>query len=139
MLRVDQVYVVRHKVLVEGRGVRTVAREMGISRNTVRRYLERPQPVRMEKSPRGRPVGDAVIPRIEASLADSPRWTGGKQRLSATRLQEMRRAAADRIRQSEVRSPPYARRVGARDDGAIHGARLALSLRALLLPSGNRA
>ncbi len=92
MLRVDQVYVVRHKVLVEGRGVRTVAREMGISRNTVRRYLERPQPLRLEKSPRGRPVGDEVIPRIEAILAESPRWTGGKQRLTATRLHEMLRA-----------------------------------------------
>src|SRR5207237_9173839 len=92
MLRVDQVYVVRHKVLVEGRGVRAVAREIGISRNTVRRYLERPQPVRVEKTPRGRPVGDKVIPRIEAILAESPRWTGGKQRLTATRLHEMLRA-----------------------------------------------
>ena len=36
MLRVDQVHVVRHKVLVEGRGIRAVAREMGVSRNTVR-------------------------------------------------------------------------------------------------------
>src|SRR5439155_11192616 len=68
-----------------------VAREMGISRNTVRRYLERPQPVRVEKTPRGRPVGDKVIPRIEAILAESPRWTGGKQRLTATRLHEMGR------------------------------------------------
>ena len=94
----DQVYVVRHKVLVEGRGVRAVAREMGISRNTVRRYLERPQPVRVEKTPRGRPVGDQVIPRIEAILAESPRWTGGKQRLTATRLHEMlRETRADRI------------------------------------------
>ncbi len=36
----DQVYVVRHKVLVERRSVRRVARELGISRNTVRRYVD---------------------------------------------------------------------------------------------------
>src|SRR5947207_2535078 len=36
----DQVYVLRHKVLVEGLSVRDVARQLGISRNTVRRYLE---------------------------------------------------------------------------------------------------
>jgi transposase len=89
MLRVDQVHVVRHKVLVEGQGIRTVAREMGISRNTVRRYLAVSEPVRVEKGPRGRPVSDKVLPRIEQILADSPRWTGGKQRLTATRLHEM--------------------------------------------------
>ena len=44
----DQVHVVRHKVLVEGQPARRVAREMGLSRNTVRRYLERPAPVRVE-------------------------------------------------------------------------------------------
>jgi transposase len=92
MLRVDQVHVVRHKVLVEGRGIRTVAREMGISRNTVRRYLAVSEPVRVEKGPRGQPVKDKVVPRIEEILADSPRWTGGKQRLTATRLHEMLRA-----------------------------------------------
>lgn len=85
MLRVDQVHVVRHKVLVEGRGVRSVAREMGISRNTVRRYLAVAEPVRVEKGPRGRPVSEKVVPR----MAESPRWTGGKQRLTATRLHEM--------------------------------------------------
>ena len=31
----DQVHVVRHKGLVEGRPIRQVARELGISRNTV--------------------------------------------------------------------------------------------------------
>ena len=36
----DQVYVLRHKVLVEGLSVRDVARQLGISRNTARRYLE---------------------------------------------------------------------------------------------------
>jgi transposase len=92
MLRLDQVHVVRHKVLVEGRGIRAVAREMRISRNTVRRYLEVPEPTRVEKAPRGRPVSDRVLPRIEAILAESPRWAGGKQRLTATRLHEMLRA-----------------------------------------------
>ncbi|HEY2682822.1 MAG TPA: IS21 family transposase [Steroidobacteraceae bacterium] len=85
----DQVHVVRHKVLVEGRSVRRVAREMGISRNTVRRYVELPEPVRVETATRGRPVRDLVGPRVEALLAESPRWTGGKQRLTATRLHEM--------------------------------------------------
>ena len=35
----DQVYVIRHKVLVEGVPVRRVAREMGVSRNTLRHYI----------------------------------------------------------------------------------------------------
>lgn len=42
----DQVHVVRHKVLVEGQGVRRVAREMGLARNTARKYLEVAAPVR---------------------------------------------------------------------------------------------
>lgn len=97
MLRVDQVHVVRHKVLVEGGGIRAVAREMGISRNTVRRYLEISEPVRVETTRRVRPVRDKVVPRIEELLADSPRWTGGKQRLTAARLHEMLRAEGYRV------------------------------------------
>src|SRR5712691_6248720 len=37
MLRMDQVHVIRHKVLVEGRSRRQVARELGISRLTARK------------------------------------------------------------------------------------------------------
>ena len=39
MLRMEQVHVIRHKVLIEGRGQRQAAREMGLSRNTVK-YLD---------------------------------------------------------------------------------------------------
>ena len=39
MLRVRDVHVLRHKVLVEGLSQRQAARELGVSRNTVRRYL----------------------------------------------------------------------------------------------------
>jgi len=89
MLRMDQVHVVRHKVLVESEPIRRVAREMGVSRNTVRRYLELPEPQREEKEARGRPVWEKVGARIEEILTEAPRWTGGKQRLTATRLHEM--------------------------------------------------
>ena len=85
----DQVHVVRHKVLVDGQSVRRVAREMELSRNTVKRYLEMAAPVRVEHVPRGRPVWEKVGARIEALLSESPRWTGGKQRLTATRLHQM--------------------------------------------------
>jgi transposase len=89
MLTMDQVHVARHKVLVEGLSVRKVARQLGVSRNTVKRYLELAAPVRVEHAARGRPVYEKVGPRIDALLAESPRWTGGKQRLTATRLHAM--------------------------------------------------
>jgi hypothetical protein len=36
MLRMDQVHVIRHKVLVEGHGIRRAAAELGVCRNTIR-------------------------------------------------------------------------------------------------------
>jgi predicted transcriptional regulator len=44
MLKMDQGHVLRHKLLKEGRSIRRVARELGISRNTVVKYLDRPEP-----------------------------------------------------------------------------------------------
>jgi transposase len=89
----DQVHVVRHKVLVEGRSQRAVARELRLARVTVRKYLDQAAPVRApEPVARLRPVWDGVAPRVEALLAESVRWTGGKQRLTATRLHALLRA-----------------------------------------------
>ena len=85
----DQVHVVRHKVLGEGRSQRQVAKELGIARETVRKYLTESIPIRKETQPRSRPVWDAVRARVEQLLQASAQWTGGKQRLTATRLHEL--------------------------------------------------
>ena len=52
MLRMDRVHVIRHKVLVEGASIRRVARELGVSRQGVRKYLETAEPVRRGGGPR---------------------------------------------------------------------------------------
>jgi transposase len=87
----DQVYVVRHRVLVDGLSVRQVAREMGISRNTVKRYVDGAPPSPRQPVARERPAQDAAKARLHALLDEAPRWTGGKQRLTATRLHRMLR------------------------------------------------
>ena len=86
MLRMDRVHVIRHKVLIEGQSVRRVARELGVSRVTVKKYLSVAEPRRREKTPRARPVSERIGPVIEAIL-DS--WTGrttAKQRVTASRV-----------------------------------------------------
>ena len=86
----DQVHVVRHKVLVEGRTQRAVARELGLSRTTVGKYVGQVASGRQaEAGPRPRPVWDKVAERVQALLTASAQWTGGKQRLTATRLHEL--------------------------------------------------
>jgi hypothetical protein len=68
MLRVDQVHVVRHRVLVEGRLQRAAARELGLSRMTVSKYVDQAAPVRKaETEPRPRPVWAKVAARALSS------------------------------------------------------------------------
>jgi len=97
MLKVDQVHVIRHKVLVDGRSQRQVAKEFGISRVTVRKYVEEAVPIRKESAPRARPVWEKVSARVDALLAESAQWTGGKQQLTATRLHELLVAEDHRV------------------------------------------
>ena len=68
----DQVHVVRHKVLVEGRTQRAVSREMGLARVTVRKYLEQAAPTRhAEAGPRARPAS-RPHGTISASVVPAP-------------------------------------------------------------------
>lgn len=82
----DKVFVIRHKVLIEHHSIRSVAREMGVSRNTVAKYLEISAPIRKETVSRNRPVTDKIIPHIDKILSQ---WAGRltpKQRLTGTRI-----------------------------------------------------
>jgi len=82
----DKVYVIRHKVMVEGKSNRCVARELGISRNTVSKYLNQPEPARKEKAPRPRPVMDRVAPRIDEILEEWRLRVTPKQRITGSRM-----------------------------------------------------
>jgi transposase len=86
MLRMDQVHVLRHKVLREGASIRRVARELSISRNTVSKYLEQAAPGRRIRRRRARPVWERVEPPLEELLAEWEPRTTAKQRLTGVGL-----------------------------------------------------
>lgn len=85
----DVVHVIRHKVLVEGVPKREVARQLGVGRNTVDRYVAGAEPGKRERAARSRPVSEGAAARVAAILEDSRRWTQGKQRLTARRIWRM--------------------------------------------------
>jgi transposase len=86
MLRMDQVHVIRHKVLVEGRSIRSVAREMGVGRNTIKKYLTLSEPVRVVRQKKPSPVMEMVAPRIEQILTEWRERTTAKQHITGTRI-----------------------------------------------------
>jgi transposase len=86
MLRMDQVHVIRHKVLVEGQSIRSVARQMGVGRNTINKYLKISEPVRVRRQKKPSPVKKTVAPRIEQILQEWRHRTTHKQRITGTRI-----------------------------------------------------
>ena len=81
MLKMAEVNVIRHKVLREGKSQRSVAIELGRSRNTIAKYLKQSEPVRQVRKDRVSPVKEKVKPIIESIMADESkvsskhRWT----------------------------------------------------------------
>jgi len=63
---------------MEGRSQRRVAREFGISRVTVRKYVEGAQPVRREAAPQARPIWEKVGPP-DRGAARSVNGVDGRQ------------------------------------------------------------
>ena len=86
MLRMDQVHVVRHKILVEGRSILTVSRQMSISRNTIRKYLKVSEPVRVTRQKKPSPVMEMISPRVDEIVEEWRDRTTPKQRITGTRI-----------------------------------------------------
>jgi transposase len=102
MLKMDQVHILRHKVLKEGQSIRRVARELGLSRNTVAKYLGQPEPLRSPRRQRERPVWEAVMPRLEELIAEWAPRTTAQQRITAMRLHRQLRVAGYRVGRTPV-------------------------------------
>ena len=98
-----QVHVIRHKVLVEGLSIRQVAREVGVSRNTVSKYLKAAEPVRSEKA-RQKPVLTRVGPRIDQLLIEWSGRTTKKQRITGTRIHRQLREEGFEVGTTMVRT-----------------------------------
>lgn len=82
----DQIHVIRHKTLIEGQSVRQVAKDIGVSRNTVKKYLGMSAPVRKPREQQPGPVLSKVAPRVEQLLAAWQTRTTKKQRITGRRV-----------------------------------------------------
>lgn len=99
----DQVHVVRHKHYHEGHSVRRIAREVGINRRTVKKYINQSEPIRKEQGVRPQPVMTSAGPQIEAVLEEWASRIGGKHRLTSVRLHKELVARGLRIGERTVR------------------------------------
>jgi len=86
MLKMDQVYVIRHKLHVEGLSERAVARQLGLSRNTIARYRLVTEPARRATAPRACPARERVRRRVAELLGEWANRTTRKQRVTGTLL-----------------------------------------------------
>ena len=106
MVPMDLVAVIRHKVHAEGVPIREVARELGLSRNTIRRYArakasaDRPAVVAGARDAGARRESRR---RAESIWKSRRSFTAGKQRLTATRLWELLREAGHTASERTVR------------------------------------
>ena len=82
----DRVHVIRDKVLREGRSIRSVARELGVSRVTVRKYVEEIAPVRVAAKARSQPAREQVRERFEELWSEWKGRSSAKQRITGSRV-----------------------------------------------------
>jgi transposase len=86
MLKVDQVLIIRHKVLNEGRSIRQTAQDMGVSRNTVRKYVRCAPEWNPEPRKRRSPKVEEIAPRVDELIEEWSARTTRKQRITGARI-----------------------------------------------------
>lgn len=99
----EQVHVIRHKHYVDGMSARMIARQMGLNRRTVQKYLCESEPHRIESGFRSQPVLSDAGPRIDALLDEWTPRLEGKHRLTAPRLHRQLREEGVQISERTVR------------------------------------
>jgi transposase len=102
MLKMDQVHIVRHKVLIEKLSQRQVATDLGLSRNTVSKYLSVPEPLRQVVNPRSATVGLKAAARIEELLVEWRDRTTAKQHITGSRLHRQLREEGIQVGKTTV-------------------------------------
>ena len=86
MLEMDRVHVIRDKVIREGQSIRSVARELRVSRVTVRKYLRESSPSRVERGARAQPARERVRERFDELWKDWGNRSSQKQRVTGSAL-----------------------------------------------------
>lgn len=99
----EQIHVIRHKHYVEGMSARKIARQMGLNRRTVQKYLHESQPHRIENGSRLQPVLREAGPRIDTLIEEWTPRLSGKHRLTATRLHRQLREEGFEVSERTVR------------------------------------
>ena len=89
MLKMDLIDRIRRKYFREGRSMRQIARELEVSRNTVRKYLfEQVEPGYKQPVERSSPVREQIEPVIDEILEDWADRLSPKQRITGSRLHD---------------------------------------------------
>ena len=105
MLGMGRVHVIRHKRENEGLPIREIARDLGVSRNTLRKYLDGDgEPHRREAGKHPQPVLDAVRVRIDELLREWGQRTTPKQRVTGTLVHQRLRAEGYQVGSTTVRA-----------------------------------
>ena len=104
MLGMDRVYVIRHKWHHEGLSIRQIARELGVSRNTVRKYVGDDEQPQRRRAPRPQPVLEGVRGRIEEILREWSTRTTAKQRITGTLVHAQLRREGYQVGSTTVRA-----------------------------------
>jgi transposase len=89
MVKMETVDLIKLAVRSGQMSMRGAARHFGVSRQTVKRYLDGAEAGVRQQAARPQPVRSAVASLVAEILEDSRNWTRGKQRLTTRKLHEL--------------------------------------------------